>query len=300
MGNRVIVLLSFLLIASLALNGYLWLQMGAEIEFLQQKNDGLTTQVNNHNQSLQSCTEQLDLYRSRIHQLQTEVGTNMTGIQGAASLQAPAVIQQVEVMNVGPFTRRVVVEEGKMLDIAVELEPGNGRVLVQTTPLTGVMFQDAANTAAFVAQDVTDTSLNGSDVTFSITAEEEVPGIDGPSAGALMTLVTISAIEGEALNPDVTITGTIDDEGNIGSIGGVVEKAEAARDNGKELLLIPEENQRLVIEDTTGRSIGNMVIDNDASEVVDAETYIEEEVGIDVEYVDTIEDVLEYALIAEE
>lgn len=300
MGNRGIVLLSLLLIASLALNGYLWLQMGAEIEFLQQRNDGLTTQVNNNNQSLQSCAAQLDLYRERIHELQTEVGTNMTGIQGAATLQAPAVIQQVEVVDVGPFTRRTIVEEGAMLDVAVELEPGNGRVLVQTMPLTGVMFQDAANTAVLVARDVTDTSLTGSDIIFSITAEQEIPGIDGPSAGALMTLVTISAIEGEALDPDVTMTGTIDDDGNIGPVGGLVEKAVAARDSGKELLLIPEENQRLVIEDTTGRSIGNMVTGSEASVVVDTESYIEEEVGIDVEYVDTIEDVLEYAFIAEE
>ncbi|QLC50017.1 hypothetical protein HWN40_07070 [Methanolobus zinderi] len=302
MGNRVIVLL---LIASLALNGYLWVyaqpaedsefrQMEAEIESLQERNDELRMQAMTNNQSLQSCTAQLDFYRERIFELESESG-NMTGIEGAATLQAPAVIQQIEVVDEGPFFRRVVTEEGTMIDVSVEINSGKGRVLVQTVPLMGVVFQDAANTASFVAQDVTGTSLAGSDTIFSITAEQEIPGVDGPSAGALMTLITISAIEGEPLNPDITVTGTIDDEGNIGSVGGLVEKAQAASNSGKELFLIPEENRMLTIDDINEQRIGDIVISNQNSETFEAESYIEEEVGIDVEYVENIDDVIAYA-----
>ncbi|TGC09399.1 S16 family serine protease [Methanolobus halotolerans] len=307
MGNRVIVLL---LIASMALNGYLWVsaqpveysevrQMKEEIESLQQINDALRTQIRDNDQSLQSCTAQLDFYRERIYQLESDSGTCPTGIQGAATLQAPAVIQQIEVVGEGPFYRRVVTEEGTMIDVSVEIIPGKGRVLVQTEPLMGVVFQDAANTAAFVSHDITNTSPASSDTIFSIKADQEIPGVDGPSAGALMTLIMIAAIEGETLDPEVTVTGTIDDDGNIGSIGGLVEKAQAAKDAGKKLLLVPEVNQMISIDDTSEQRIGDIVISSENSETVDTESYIEEEVGIDVEYVGTIEDVLDYAFIRE-
>lgn len=305
MGNRVIVLL---LIASLALNAYLWVyaqpsedsdlrQMKEELRSLQEINDELETQIQLNNQTLNSCTEQLEFYRERIYELESEEDAHTTGTQGMATMQAPAIIQQIEVVEEGPFFRRVITEEGAMIDVSVELIPGKGRILVQTVPLMGVVFQDAANTAAFVAQDVTDTSLAETDIIFSIRAEQEIPGVDGPSAGALMTLITIASLENKTLDQGVTVTGTIDEGGNIGSVGGLVEKAQAAKDSGKGLFLISQENSMLVIDNTNEQSIGDIVIIDESSEVVDAESYIEEEVGIDVEYVATIEDVMDYAFL---
>lgn len=59
----------------------------------------------------------------------------------------------------------------------------------------GTVFQDAANTAVYVAQNKTGIDLSGSDVIFSIEGSKEIPSVDGPSAGALMTLLVISALE---------------------------------------------------------------------------------------------------------
>ncbi len=42
-----------------------------------------------------------------------------------------------------------------MINISVEIGPGKGRVLVQTKPLMGTVFQDAANTAVYIAQNKT-------------------------------------------------------------------------------------------------------------------------------------------------
>ena len=95
----------------------------------------------------------------------------------------------------GPFIRQSTSKKGALLNISVEIRPGKGRVLVQTTPLMGVIFQDAANTAVFVAENKTGKQLSSSDIIFSITAPDQIPGVDGPSAGALMTLLTISAID---------------------------------------------------------------------------------------------------------
>jgi len=180
------------------------------------------------------------------------------------------------------------------MNISVEIRPGKGRVLVQTTPLMGVVFQDAANTAVYLAESKTGRQLSSSDIIFSISAPEEVPGVDGPSAGALMTLLAISAIDNATLNDSITLTGTIDNEGHIGAIGGAVEKAQAAKEGGKTLFLIPKENSELVIYKMVEKKIGGFTFVEREPQVVDAEQYIEENVGINIEYVDTIDDVLRF------
>jgi predicted S18 family serine protease len=121
-------------------------------------------------------------------------------------------------------------------------------VLVQTTPLMGVLFQDARNTAVLLSENKTGKSLSSSDVILSINAKNPIPRVEGPSAGALITLITISEIYSNIkLNNSITLTGTIDSKGNIGAIGGVLEKAKAAKAGGKTPFLIPKENSELVI-----------------------------------------------------
>lgn len=301
-------LLAFILVLSLTANAYLLLfeqtpvegeqaqEMQAQIDSLERENEILETQAAQNNKSLASYASQLDFYRERVYELENNLQACPAGLEGYASLQAPAVFQSIESERSGPFNREVTTEEGALLNISVETRAGKGRVLVQTTPLMGIIFQDAANTAVFVAQQETGVSLSGSDVIFSITADEEIPGVDGSSAGALMTLLTIAAINGTELNNSITLTGTIDNEGNVGAIGGVFEKAKAAEAGGKTLFLLPRENSELVIYNLQERKIGGITIVERVPEVVDAEDYIEEEVGIDIRYVDNIDDVLRYGI----
>jgi len=204
-------------------------------------------------------------------------------------------MQRIEYVEDYPFVRRRVVEVGAMMNISVEIRPGRGRVLVQTRPLMGVVFQDAANTAVYVAQEKTDVDLSGSDMIFSIVAQQEIPEVDGPSAGALMTLLVISALKNQEPREDVTLTGTIDQYGRVGAIGGVVEKAGAAKESGKALFLLPRDNSRLVHYVERTRSYYGITIIEQVPEVVDAKEYIEANIGIRVEYVDNINDVLKYA-----
>ena len=299
-------LLAFLLILSLTANVYFVLfeeqssiegvqAMQDHINSLEAENERLEEQIDQNNESLQSYASQLDSYRQRVFALQNGSQICPIGLEGFATLQGPAVFQTVELDRSGPFIQQLVSEEGALMNISVEIRPGEGRVLVQTTPLMGVAFQDAANTAVYVAEERTGKQLTSSDIIFSITAEEAVPGVDGPSAGALMTLLTISAIDNSStLNHSITLTGTIDNRGNIGQIGGVLEKAQAAKTGGKTLFLIPRENSELVIYNLVERRIGGFTITEREPKIVDAEEYIEENVGINIEYVDTIDDVLKY------
>jgi len=306
-------ILTFLLIFSLVLNAYfVWFaqpqtlgagesaeqikEMQERINSLEQENEVLQSQIRQDNQSLQSYANQVEFYRNRVVELETEFQACPAGEEGFATLQAPAVVQRIEQEQNGPFASETVIEEGALIDVSVEVRPGKGRVLVQTTPLMGVVFQDAANTAVFVAQDRTNMSLTGTDTIFSIMAEEPIPAVDGPSAGALMTLLTIAALENSTVNDSVTLTGTIDSEGNVGPISGVIEKAEAAKAGGKTLILFPRENDELVSYSYVKRDVGPLTVIERKPEFIDTEEFIEENIGIDVEFVDTIEDVVRYAV----
>jgi len=309
MGKKI---LTFFLILSLALNAYfVWFaqpqplgagesaeqirEMQEDINSLEDENEILQSQVLLNNQSLQSYASQVEFYRNRVVELETTFQTCPVGQEGFATLQAPAVVQRIEEEENGPFVSETVIEEGALIDVSVEVRPGKGRVLVQTTPLMGVVFQDAANTAVFVAQGQVNMSLTGTDTIFSITADQPIPAVDGPSAGALMTLLTISALENSTLNDSVTLTGTIDSEGNVGPISGVIEKSEAAKAGGKTLILLPRENDQLVSYTYVQKDMGIFTIVERKPEFIDTEKFIEENVGIDVEFVDTIEDVVRYA-----
>lgn len=232
----------------------------------------------------------------RTAYFESSLNSNPTSLQGFAELQAPAVMQRIEYIRDYPFVRQQVVEEGSMLNISVEIKSGEGRVLVQTRPLMGTMFQDAANTAVLAAQKKTGIQLSGRDVIFSIESQKEIPSVDGPSAGALMTLLVTSALEKKDLKNNMTLTGTIDENGHVGAIGGVVEKAKAAKESGKNLFLLPKENSELVQykEEQTNRR--GLIITRQIPETVDARQYIMANVGINVEYVDNIGDILKYAM----
>ncbi len=213
---------------------------------------------------------------------------------GTASLEAPAVLQKTVYERDGPFVSQRTEQEGSLLNVSVEIKPGEGRVLVNTTPLMGTNFQDAAILAAAVAEKKTGKDLSNSDVIVSIVAEDQVPAVDGGSAGALMTLLMISAIEKTQPQDDLIMTGTIDQDGAVGAIGGVVDKATAAKEAGKTLLLLPRENSQLVrYTEQTGNYYGHTIVQR-VPEQVDAKQYIESTIGIRVEYVDTIDDVLGY------
>jgi predicted S18 family serine protease len=209
-------------------------------------------------------------------------------------MEVPVVIQRIEVRQGGPFPYQEVTTGGGMVNITVEVAPGKGRVLVQTTPLMGTVFQDAANHAVAAAARHSGVDLSGTDVIFSIRSAEEVSEIDGPSAGAAMAALLVSVLEDFQINESVTVTGTIDENGNIGAIGGVLEKAEAAYRSGKTLLLLPRENNQVIGYREEVRLLGNLKVVRQLPVAMDAQTCIQETLGIQVRYVETLDDLLTY------
>ena len=91
------------------------------------------------------------------------------------------------------------------------------------------------------------------------------------------------------------LTGTIDKDGHVGEIGGVIEKAKAAKDSGKSLILLPGENSRLIQYTEKERNFYGVTVIERVPESVDTKDYIVSNIGINVGYVDNIDDILKYA-----
>ena len=66
--------------------------------------------------------------------------------------------------------------------------------------------------------------------------------VGGPSAGLAFTLVVLDVLsQGEITGGErVAVTGAIRLDGSVGDVGGVAQKAVAARDAGVELIIVPE------------------------------------------------------------
>ncbi|MFF7936513.1 MULTISPECIES: S16 family serine protease [unclassified Streptomyces] len=98
--------------------------------------------------------------------------------------------------------------------------------------------QDAATEAALKYLDLNDGKVK---VTLKLA------DVGGPSAGLLFTLGIIDKLDGDGAGGDLTGgrtiagTGTIDEDGTVGAVGGVALKTQAAKRDGATVFLVPKE-----------------------------------------------------------
>ncbi|WP_433297771.1 YlbL family protein [Actinoplanes sp. CA-030573] len=76
------------------------------------------------------------------------------------------------------------------------------------------------------------------------TVKIDLDKIGGPSAGLMFTLGIMDKLEPEDLTGGKIIagTGTIDDAGNVGPIGGIPQKLVGAKAAGAQIFLVPKDN----------------------------------------------------------
>ncbi|MBE5796894.1 MAG: ATP-dependent protease LonB [Clostridiales bacterium] len=140
--------------------------------------------------------------------------------------------------------------QGALLEIEAVVTPGEGRVTV-----TGIVEEEELgqeghrmrrkSTARGSAENVR-TLLD--DMGYPLGQRNlhiNFPGgapVDGPSAGAAMTLVALSAITGRPVDGNCAVTGEISVQGNIKAVGGVPSKVEAAKLAGLSRVFVPADN----------------------------------------------------------
>ncbi len=127
---------------------------------------------------------------------------------------------------------------GVAANLAVSVLQGSGLVLVNLNRV--ISKEETLNSirmAALVASDITGIDTGNLDIIYDIYANASL--LEGPSAGAAMTIATIAALEGRQVNNDVLITGIINHDGTIGPAGKVKEKALSAKENGAKAFYVP-------------------------------------------------------------
>jgi predicted S18 family serine protease len=127
---------------------------------------------------------------------------------------------------------------GTVGNLTVKLIPGNNNVLINTNPFLDTDIQYSANKAVAVAKLRSDYSFDRDFLLDYKAADAQLIG--GESAGAAAAIATIAALQNLNLREDTVITGTIEADGTIGEVGGIIEKAKAVADAGYERFLVPE------------------------------------------------------------
>lgn len=139
---------------------------------------------------------------------------------------------------------------GELLHIETSVLPGKGKLLL-TGQLGEVMKESAQaalsycrsrNTFLGVEPDYFDTV----DIHIHVPAGA-IPK-DGPSAGITMTTALFSAISGKSVKRGFAMTGEVTLRGRVLPIGGLKDKALAALRAGITKVIIPEENQKDLVE----------------------------------------------------
>lgn len=227
--------------------------------------DSLRTEVNQYHRSVEELNGRLNQTLAQLNaergQLQYYKESATYYMEQAQSYQQKLLEERSGTFRLSPGVLRgqivapSVRVEGALLQrligvpmtMTVEIRPGEGRVFVNTDPMTGMDLQASVRTAAQVASYVTGFSLVDRDISLTVKAPVAVEVVDGPSAGGALTVLLIALIKGLEIRPDVMMTGTIDPSGKIGPVGGIIAKAEAASDGGMKVFIIPKGQSKQVI-----------------------------------------------------
>jgi hypothetical protein len=142
---------------------------------------------------------------------------------GRASIYAPAVMLS---NNSGSLTL-----------ITLNVTNGNGTVKIAGPISVDNTTLYSAYTAAQYAANYL--HMNSSKFNFYYNIGDDNTSVSGPSAGAAMSILAISALSQTPLRQGFTITGTIAPSGMIGEVGGVYDKVSAAQAAGLSFIIVP-------------------------------------------------------------
>ncbi|MBU0586860.1 hypothetical protein KJ780_05075 [Candidatus Micrarchaeota archaeon] len=134
----------------------------------------------------------------------------------------------------------IVGDQGKLINISMEFKNGSGDVFVSIYPEIGLSTQESVKTAlayTFEYEGVNE----GCDV-FIKAHTEDRGHLDGPSGGAAFAIMSMSVLEEKPVREDAMITGSMDENGYIGAVGGLYEKAKIAKESGLDYFITPRQS----------------------------------------------------------
>ena len=124
-----------------------------------------------------------------------------------------------------------------------------GKGIVRFNDTAGSMAKDSVYNAASVIRKLTDKDISEFDIHVNVVGGGK---IDGPSAGAAITLSIISALLNKPIKSDIAVTGEISLQGHVKPVGGIFEKIYGAKRKGISRVFIPKENEDEIPSDLKG------------------------------------------------
>ena len=216
--------------------------------------------------------------RKAVNILADAYGYSLFNENGEESKNKITLKDVEEVISIGrysPFERIYNLDKGEVghvyglgvsgfLGSTIEIEStvfpakkkGHGTIKFNDT--AGSMAKDSVFNAASVIRKITNMDINDYDIHVNVIGGGK---IDGPSAGAAITVCIISALTDRPIRQDIAITGEISLRGNVKPVGGIFEKIYGARRKGIKLVAIPKDNEKEVplgLEDIEVKSINHI------------------------------------------
>ena len=179
--------------------------------------------------------------------------------------------------------------KGVLTSLNVEAREGNGKIYIDYSggaPLLGSETQNSILNAVEVAKKITGRTLSRTNLYYSFATDAQEVG--GASAGAATAIATAALLEGKKIRKGFLITGSIDGEGNIGEVGRIFEKAQAAKKGGYTTFLVPsgEAETQVAVEKCTEKQTQTSVIKSCTTEY--ELKSVEDLAGINVVEVDDV------------
>jgi Lon-like ATP-dependent protease len=165
-------------------------------------------------------------------------------------------------------------DAGSVLPIMAEVTPAQGASgTVIATGMLKEIAQESIKNVSAILKKFTGRDVKNIDIHIQFIGT--YMGVEGDSASVSVATAVVSAIEGIPVRQDIAMTGSLSVRGDVLPVGGVTYKIEAAAKAGIKTVLIPRMN------------VGDVLIEERYKSLV---TVIP---------VDTIDDVLKYALVPE-
>jgi ATP-dependent Lon protease len=132
---------------------------------------------------------------------------------------------------------------GSTIEIEAAVFPAKkkGSGIVRFNDTAGSMAKDSVFNAASVIRNLTDKDIKDYDIHVNVIGGGK---IDGPSAGAAITICIISSLLKKPIRQDIAVTGEISLQGKVKPVGGIFEKIYGARRMSIKLVLIPKGNEK--------------------------------------------------------
>jgi len=155
--------------------------------------------------------------------------------------------EEMEKDEVGVSTGLAWTEAGGDI-IYVEATPMRGKGHLTLTGQLGDVMKESAQAALSYIRSRSNTLGIKDDIFSKTDLHIHVPAgaipKDGPSAGITMATAIASAITGRAVRKDIAMTGEVTLRGRVLPIGGLKEKALAAKRMGIKKVIIPKRNRK--------------------------------------------------------